>query len=147
MAHKLLIVESPAKAKTINKYLGDEFKVLASFGHIRDLPKKNGSIDVKNDFLANYQLIARNKKHVDEILAEAKKADSIYLATDADREGEAISWHIHEVLADANLLANKTVLRVTYNEITKAAVLEALAKPRQIDYNLVEAQQARLTLD
>ncbi|HRG62105.1 MAG TPA: type I DNA topoisomerase [Burkholderiales bacterium] len=147
MARKLLIVESPAKAKTISKYLDNEFTVLASFGHVRDLPKKNGSIDVNNDFLPKYQLIAKNQKHVDEILAAAKKADTIFLASDQDREGEAIAWHITEILRDNNLCAGRHVARVTFNEITKPAILEAVAHPRQIDANLVDAQQARLTLD
>ena len=147
MANKLLIVESPAKAKTIGKYLANEYQVLASFGHVRDLPKKNNSIDVKNDFLPNYQLIAKNKKHVDEIIAAAKKAKEIYLASDQDREGEAIAWHIEEILREHNLLSGKKVTRVTFNEITKPAILAAVENPRQIDTNLVDAQQARMTLD
>lgn len=147
MASKLLIVESPAKAKTIGKYLSGEFKVLASFGHVRDLPKKNGSIDVDNDFIPKYQLIAKNKKHVDEILAAAKGAKDIYLASDQDREGEAIAWHIQEILKEHNLTAGHNLARVTFNEITKPAIVEAVAHPRQIDDNLVAAQQARLTLD
>ena len=142
MARKLLIVESPAKAKTISKYLDNEFTVLASFGHVRDLPKKNGSIDVNNDFLPKYQLIAKNQKHVDEILAAAKKADTIFLASDQDREGEAIAWHITEILRDNDLCAGRYIARVTFNEITKPAILEAVAHPRQIDANLVDAQQA-----
>lgn len=147
MARKLLIVESPAKAKTIGKYLANEFKVLASFGHVRDLPKKNGSIDVDNQFKPKYQLIAKNKKHVDEIIAAAKNSDAIYLASDQDREGEAIAWHIEEILREHDLLAGKDVARVTFNEITKPAILEAVQHPRQIDFNLVGAQQSRLTLD
>ena len=147
MAHNLLIVESPAKAKTINKYLGSDFKVIASFGHIRDLPKKTGSIDVKHDFKANYQIIARNKKHVDEILSEAKLADRILLATDPDREGEAIAWHISEVLKSQSKLAKKPILRVTFNEITEQAIKDAVSNPRDLDLNLIDAQQARLTLD
>ncbi len=147
MAKKLLIVESPAKAKTINKYLGKDFNVLASFGHIRDLPKKNGSIDVKNNFAPKYQLVAKNKKHIDEILAAAKNSNHIYLATDPDREGEAIAWHIEEVLRQNNLLSEREVKRVTFNEITADVIKEAVAHPRNIDNNLVDAQQARLTLD
>jgi DNA topoisomerase-1 len=147
MANKLLIVESPAKAKTISKYLAYEFKVLASFGHVRDLPKKNGSIDVDNNFAPNFQLIAKNKVHVDEIIKAAKQADTIFLASDQDREGEAIAWHIQQILQQHGLLANKTVARVTFNEITKPAILEAIQKPRQIDVNLVDAQLSRLTLD
>lgn len=147
MARKLLIVESPAKAKTIGKYLSSEFRVLASFGHVRDLPKKNGSIDVKNDFQPKYQLIAKNQKHVEEILAVAKNCDAIYLASDQDREGEAIAWHLEEILRENNLLVGRQVERVTFNEITKPAILDAVMHPRQIDGNLVAAQQARLTLD
>lgn len=147
MARKLLIVESPAKAKTISKYLNNEFTVLASFGHVRDLPKKNGSIDIDNDFKPQFQLIAKNKKHVDEIIAAAKKSDTIYLASDQDREGEAIAWHIEEILRDKNLLKDREIGRVTFNEITKPAIIDAIAHPRQIDINLVDAQQARLTLD
>lgn len=147
MARKLLIVESPAKAKTIGKYLDNEFKVLASFGHVRDLPKKNGSIDTKNDFIPKYQIIAKNKKHVDDIVAAAKSSDIIYLASDQDREGEAIAWHIEEILRDNGIVDGRQIGRVTFNEITKPAILEAVKHPRQIDFNLVDAQQARLTLD
>lgn len=142
----LLIVESPAKAKTINKYLGSSYKVIASFGHIRDLPKKNGSIDVNNDFAANYQIIAKNKKHVDEILQSAKSSDQILLATDPDREGEAIAWHINEILHNQKGFA-KPVKRVTFNEITEHAIIDAVNNPRELDYNMIDAQQARLTLD
>lgn len=147
MSKKLLIVESPAKAKTISKYLNNEFTVLASFGHVRDLPKKNGSIDVKNDFKPNYQLIAKNKKHVDDIISAAKKSDAIYLASDQDREGEAIAWHIEQILRENKLLDKRQLCRVTFNEITKPAIIEAVNHPRDIDFNLVDAQQARLTLD
>ena len=147
MPSKLLIVESPAKAKTINKYLGSDFKVIASFGHIRDLPKKNGSIDITNDFQPTYQIITKNKKHVDEIIANSKNVDQIYLATDPDREGEAIAWHIAEILKTKRDLAKKQLFRVTFNEITESAIKYAVNNPRDIDYNLVDAQQARLTLD
>jgi DNA topoisomerase-1 len=147
MYSKLLIVESPAKAKTINKYLGNDFKVIASFGHIRDLPKKNGSIDVANNFAPKYQIIARNKKHVDEILALAKDSKQIYLATDPDREGEAIAWHIAEILKSNKKLADKPVERVTFNEITETAIKAAINNPRGLDIALIDAQQARLTLD
>lgn len=147
MAQKLLIVESPAKAKTISKYLDNEFKVLASFGHVRDLPKKNGSIDVENEFKPKYQIIAKNKKHVDDIIAAAKKSDVIYLASDQDREGEAIAWHIEEILRENSIITGREIGRVTFNEITKPAIIEAIKHPRQIDNNLVDAQQARLTLD
>lgn len=147
MSKKLLIVESPAKAKTISKYLNNEFTVLASFGHVRDLPKKNGSIDVKDDFKPKYQLIAKNKKHVDDIVAAAKKSDAIYLASDQDREGEAIAWHLEEILRENKLLDKRKLCRVTFNEITKPAIIAAVEHPRDIDFNLVDAQQARLTLD
>lgn len=147
MPRNLLIVESPAKAKTISKYLDGKFTVLASFGHVRDLPKKNGSIDVENNFVPKYQLIAKNKKHVDDIISAAKKSDAIYLASDPDREGEAISWHIEEILRESGLLQNRIVKRVTFNEITKPAIVAAIEHPRNIDFNLVDAQQARLTLD
>lgn len=147
MAKNLLIVESPAKAKTINKYLGSDFEVLASFGHIRDLPKKNGSIDVDNDFKPKFQIIAKNKKRVDEIISGAKNSENIYLATDPDREGEAIAWHINEVLKANKSLGKKNIKRVTFNEITKGAISQAVKHPREIDFNLVDAQQARLALD
>lgn len=147
MARNLLIVESNAKAKTISKYLDGEFKVLASFGHVRDLPKKNGSIDVKNAFAPKYQLVAKNKKHVDDIIAAAKESDKIYLASDQDREGEAIAWHIEEILRESNVTKGRQIVRITFNEITKPAIIEAVKNPRQIDFNLVDAQQARLTLD
>ena len=147
MADNLLIVESPAKAKTIGKYLGSNFKILASFGHVRDLPKKNGSVDVNNSFALKYQLIARNKKHVDEIIAAAKKSKAIYLASDPDREGEAIAWHLQEILQDSGLANGRVIKRVTFNEITKPAVIAAVEHPRDINASLVEAQQARLSLD
>ncbi len=147
MVKKLLIVESPAKAKTINKYLGDEYKVIASFGHVRELPRKSGSIDVDHDFTPKYQIIARNKKHVDEIISSSKECDEIYLATDPDREGEAIAWHIQEILEDVKNIAHKKIQRVAFNEITKTAILDAVNTPRGLDLNLVYAQQARVTLD
>lgn len=143
----LLIVESPAKAKTINKYLGKTFKVIASFGHVRDLPKKNGSIDIKHQFNPKFQVIAKNKKHIDEIIADSKKCNTIYLATDPDREGEAIAWHIAQILKSKKETANKKVLRVTFNQITQKSVTEAINKPRDLDLNLIDAQLARLTLD
>jgi DNA topoisomerase-1 len=147
MADNLLIVESPAKAKTIGKYLGSNFKILASFGHVRDLPKKNGSVDTEHDFSLKYQLIARNKKHVDEILAAAKKSKAIYLASDPDREGEAIAWHLQEILYEHGLNKGRVIKRVTFNEITKPTVVAAVENPRDININLVEAQQSRLSLD
>ena len=147
MADNLLIVESPAKAKTIGKYLGSNFKILASFGHVRDLPKKNGSVDTEHDFSLKYQLIARNKKHVDEILAAAKKSKAIYLASDPDREGDAIAWHLQEILYEHGLNKGRVIKRVTFNEITKPTVVAAVENPRDININLVEAQQSRLSLD
>lgn len=143
----LVIVESPAKAKTINKYLGKKYKVLASYGHIRDLPSKDGSVQPDDDFAMRWELSGRASKTVADIKKAAKEADSIYLATDPDREGEAISWHILNVLQDAKLIKDKQVHRVTFNEITKKAVQEAFAKPRDLDQNLIEAYLARRALD
>jgi len=147
MAKNLLIVESPAKAKTINKYLGTDFEVLASYGHVRDLVPKNGAVDPDQDFAMQYELVARNKKHVDAIRKAAKQAQAIYLATDLDREGEAISWHIQEILKNKGVLKDKAVHRVVFNEITPAAIREAVAHPRQLSMSLVDAQQARRALD
>lgn len=144
---KLLIVESPSKAKTLKKYLGNDFEVLASYGHVRDLIPKNGAVDPNNQFAMKYELIERNSKHVDAIAKAVKSADSIYLATDPDREGEAISWHIAEILKDKNLIKNKTLKRVVFHEITKNAVEHAIAEPRDISMDMVNAQQARRALD
>src|SRR5688572_22504710 len=144
---KLLIVESPSKAKTLKKYLGNDFEVLASYGHVRDLIPKNGAVDPANQFAMKYDMIERNAKHMDAIAKAAKSADSIYLATDPDREGEAISWHIAEILADKKLLKNKPIKRVEFNEITQTAVKHAIDHPRDIAMNLVNAQQARRALD
>jgi len=144
---KLLIVESPSKAKTLKKYLGSEFEVLASYGHVRDLIPKNGAVDPANNFAMKYDIIDRNSKHVDAIAKAVKSADNIYLATDPDREGEAISWHIAEILKDKKLLKNKTLKRVEFNEITQTAVKHAIEHPRDIAMNLVNAQQARRALD
>lgn len=144
---KLLIVESPSKAKTLKKYLGDDFEVLASYGHVRDLIPKNGAVDTANQFAMKYDIIERNSKHVDAIAKAVKAADSIYLATDPDREGEAISWHIAEILRDKNLLKNKLMKRVVFHEITKSAVEHAIAEPRDISMPMVNAQQARRALD
>jgi DNA topoisomerase I len=144
---KLLIVESPSKAKTLKKYLGKDFEVLASYGHVRDLIPKNGAVDPANQFAMKYDLIERNKKHVDAIAKAVKAADSIYLATDPDREGEAISWHIAELLTEKKLLKNKLLKRVEFNEITQTAVKYAIDHPRDIAMNLVNAQQARRALD
>ena len=144
---KLLIVESPSKAKTLKKYLGNDFEVLASYGHVRDLIPKNGAVDTANNFEMKYDIIERNSKHVDAIAKAAKSADSIYLATDPDREGEAISWHIAEILKSKNLLKNKIMKRVVFHEITKSAVEHAIAEPRDISMPMVNAQQARRALD
>ncbi len=144
---KLLIVESPSKAKTLKKYLGNDFEVLASYGHVRDLIPKNGAVDPANSFAMKYEVIDRNAKHMDAITKAVKVADSIYLATDPDREGEAISWHIAEILAEKKLLKNKLLKRVEFNEITQTAVKNAIDNPRDIAMNLVNAQQARRALD
>ncbi|MFC3815252.1 DNA topoisomerase I [Lysobacter sp. GCM10012299] len=147
MAKNLLIVESPAKAKTINKYLGKDFTVLASYGHVRDLVPKEGAVDPDRGFAMRYDLIEKNEKHVDAIAKAAKGADALYLATDPDREGEAISWHIAEILRERGLLEGKTLQRVVFTEITPRAIKEAMTQPRQIATDLVDAQQARRALD
>ncbi|MEJ2791038.1 MULTISPECIES: DNA topoisomerase I [unclassified Pseudoxanthomonas] len=147
MPKHLLIVESPAKAKTINKYLGKDFTVLASYGHVRDLVPKEGAVDPDNGFAMRYDLIEKNEKHVDAIAKAAKGADDIFLATDPDREGEAISWHIAEILKERGLLKDKPLHRVVFTEITPRAIKEAMAQPRQIAGDLVDAQQARRALD
>ena len=147
MAKNLLIVESPAKAKTINKYLGKDFTVLASYGHVRDLVPKEGAVDPDNGFAMRYDLIEKNEKHVAAIAKAAKSAEGIFLATDPDREGEAISWHIAEILKERGLLKDKTLQRVVFTEITPRAIKEAMAHPRDIAGDLVDAQQARRALD
>ena len=145
---KLLIVESPAKAKTINKFLGKDFKVISSYGHIRGLPSKEGAVNPENDFEMRYQLQSKSSKHVKEIVEQAKKCDELYLATDPDREGEAISWHILEALKEKKVLAKiNTIRRVVFHEITKTAILNAIENYRDLDMNLVHAQQARQALD
>lgn len=145
---KLVIVESPAKAKTINKYLGDEFKVIASFGHIRDLPSKKGSVIPDENFSMKYDISEKAGKYVDAIIKDAKKAESVYLATDPDREGESISWHIAEVIKEKNKVKSDDFFkRVAFNEITKKAITHAIENPRKLDNNLVNAQQARRALD
>lgn len=144
----VVIVESPAKSKTINKYLGNDYKVLASFGHIRDLPSKDGSVEPDNDFAMHYEVDADSKRHITEIANVAKTADSIILATDPDREGEAISWHVLEALRGKKAIKKDAVIqRVVFNEITKKAVLDGVANPRELDMDLVNAQQARRALD
>lgn len=144
---QVVVVESPSKAKTINKYLGAGFKVLASYGHIRDLPSKDGSVDPENDFKMIWELDAGSKKRVNEIAAAVKGADRLVLATDPDREGEAISWHLIEALTDKKALKDVRIDRVAFNAITKAAVQEAMASPREIDADLVDAYLARRALD
>ena len=143
----LVVVESPAKAKTINKYLGPDFTVLASYGHVRDLPSKDGSVLPDEDFAMSWEVDARASKRMSEIAEAAKKADRVILATDPDREGEAISWHVLEILTKKKALKDTAVERVTFNAITRSAVLEAMANPRQLDMELVEAYLARRALD
>ncbi|MDO8911778.1 MAG: type I DNA topoisomerase [Phenylobacterium sp.] len=143
----LVVVESPAKAKTINKYLGSDYKVLASYGHVRDLPAKDGSVKPDEDFLMLWDVDAKSAKRLSEIADFAKSADKIILATDPDREGEAISWHVLEVLQKKKAIKGATVQRVVFNAITKAAVTEAMKHPRDIDMELVEAYLARRALD
>jgi DNA topoisomerase-1 len=143
----LVIVESPAKAKTIKKYLGNNFEVLASYGHVRDLVPKEGAVDPKHKFAMRYQILEKNEKHVQAIAKALKKAGALYLATDPDREGEAISWHLTELLKDSNALDGKDVHRVVFYEITKNAIREAIQQPREISRDLVNAQQARRALD
>ena len=143
----LVIVESPAKAKTINKYLGSDYKVLASYGHVRDLPSKDGSVLPDDDFAMHWEVDAKASKRLSEIAEAAKAADRVILATDPDREGEAISWHVLEILNKKKALKDTDVRRVTFNAITKSAVLEAMANPRQLDMELVDAYLARRALD
>jgi DNA topoisomerase-1 len=143
----LVIVESPAKAKTINKYLGDNYKVLASYGHIRDLPSKNGSVDPDQDFKMEWEVDSFSKKYLKEITDAAKDSSKIILATDPDREGEAIAWHVKEYLNEKKLLKDKEIERVVFNEITKKAVIQGIENPRQIEPLLVDAYMARRALD
>jgi len=147
MEKALVIVESPAKAKTIKKYLGKGYEVLASYGHVRDLLPKEGAVDTEQDFAMKYQTVDKNKKHVDEITKAMKKADALYLATDPDREGEAISWHLYEILKDKKALKDKPVERVVFHEITKRAIQDAIDHPRELSWDLINAQQARRALD
>ena len=148
MANNLVIVESPSKAKTINKYLGNDFLVLASFGHIRDLPSKDGSVRPDDDFAMDYEISDKSKKYVQDIVRAAQGVKNIYLASDPDREGEAIAWHVVEALKEKKALKDDiNIKRVVFNEITKKAVNDAFAHPRDIDINLVNAQQARRALD
>ena len=147
MPKHLLIVESPAKAKTINKYLGKDFTVLASYGHVRDLVPKEGAVDPEHGFAMRYDLIEKNEKHVEAIARAARSADDIWLATDPDREGEAISWHMAEILKQRGLLEDKPLHWVVFTEITPRAIKEAMTQPRSIAGDLVDAQQARRALD
>lgn len=147
MSKSLVIVESPAKSKTIQKYLGSDYEVLASYGHVRDLPARKGSVNPDAQFAMTYAPIERNARHIEAIAKALKKADVLLLATDPDREGEAISWHVYELMNERRLLKGKQVKRIFFNEITKAAVKEAIENPRDIAMNLVNAQQARRALD
>lgn len=147
MSKHLVIVESPAKAKTIQKYLGDNYEVLASYGHVRDLPPRKGSVDPDQQFAMTYSPIEKNLRHIELIAKAIKKADVLLLATDPDREGEAISWHVYELMRERNLLKGKDVHRIFFNEITKSAIKEAIDNPRDISMDMVNAQQARRALD
>ncbi|MFT6717986.1 MAG: DNA topoisomerase-1, partial [Sphingobacteriales bacterium] len=143
MAKNLVIVESPAKAKTIEKYLGKDYVVRSSFGHIRDLPKKGNAVDVENNYEPSYEISPDKKKVLDELKKLTKTSEVVWLATDEDREGEAISWHLKEALN----LSPEATKRITFNEITKTAILKAIENPRDINVDLVNAQQARRILD
>src|SRR5271165_451513 len=144
---KVVVVESPAKAKTINKYLGNDYKVVASYGHVRDLPAKDGSVLPESDFTMSWEVDGKSEKHVKTIVQAVRGADGLFLATDPDREGEAISWHVNEVLKSRRALKHLDVKRVVFNEVTKSAVLEAFRRPREIDRELVEAYLTRRALD
>jgi len=147
MGMNIVVVESPAKAKTIEKYLGKDYKVLASYGHVRDLIPKEGAVDTENSYAMKYEIIEKNEKHVDAIAKALKNSDALLLATDPDREGEAISWHLYELLKERGLLEGKTVQRIVFHEITKRAVQDAVANPRELSNLLVNAQQTRRALD
>lgn len=147
MSKNLVIVESPAKAKTIEKYLGKDFKVLASYGHVRDLIGKNDAVDPTDNFAMKYEVQEEKESKIQAIVKELKKADALYLATDPDREGEAISWHLHEILQERDLIGDKNVHRVVFYEITKSAVQEAIDNPRHLAADLIAAQQARRAID
>lgn len=147
MANHLVIVESPAKAKTIKKYLGDEFNIIASYGHVRDLLPKEGAVDPNNHFAMRYELIQKNEKHMAAIVSAMKKADALYLATDPDREGEAISWHVYTILKEKKALGKKPVHRIVFHEITPSAIQAAVETPRALSMDLINAQQARRALD
>jgi DNA topoisomerase-1 len=147
MAENLVIVESPAKARTIKKYLGSGFQVLASYGHVRDLVPKEGAVDPDDGFRMNYQLIERNQRHLESISKALHKASALYLATDPDREGEAIAWHLYEILKQRGELKHRKVHRVVFHEITRNAIRAAISEPRELSLDLVNAQQARRALD
>ena len=147
MSKHLVIVESPAKGKTIEKYLGPEYQVMASYGHVRDLVPKEGAVDPEDGFRMRYDVIERSEKQIDAIAKALKKSDDLILATDPDREGEAISWHLYEVLRERGLLEGRNVYRVVFHEITKKAIQEAIEQPRELAQPLIDAQQARRALD
>src|SRR6516164_9695799 len=147
MPDNLVIVESPAKARTIKKYLGKDFEVLASYGHVRDLVPKEGAVDPERGFAMKYQVLEKNERHVDAITRALRKAKALYLATDPDREGEAIAWHLLEILKSRGELDGKQVHRVVFYEITRNAIREAVSQPRGLSSELVNAQQARRALD
>jgi DNA topoisomerase-1 len=147
MGNKLVVVESPAKASTIGKYLGPGYQVLASYGHVRDLVAKEGAVDPSQDFAMTYEAIDKSRRHVEAIARALKKSESLYLATDPDREGEAISWHLCQLLGERGMLSGKDVRRVVFHEVTRQAVNEAIAHPRDLSLPLVNAQQARRALD
>src|SRR2546430_4097311 len=144
---KVVVVESPAKAKTINKYLGNDYRVVASYGHVRDLPAKDGSVLPDSDFAMAWEVDGKSEKHMKTILEAVRNADRLFLAPDPDREGEAISWHVSEVLNSRRGLKHLDIKRVVFNEVTKNAVLDAFTRPREIDRELVEAYLARRALD
>ncbi|WP_240533455.1 DNA topoisomerase, partial [Sinorhizobium fredii] len=143
----VVVVESPSKAKTINKYLGPGYKVLASFGHVRDLPAKDGSVRPDEDFEMSWEVDGASAKRMKDIADAVKSSDGLFLATDPDREGEAISWHVLDLLKKKKVIGDKPVKRVVFNAITKKAVLDAMADPRDIDISLVDAYLARRALD
>ena len=144
---QLIIVESPTKSKTIGKYLGPDYRVLSSYGHVRDLPKKELGIDIDHDFKPKYIIPTKAKKTISELKKGVQNADSVILATDPDREGEAIAWHLAEALGLNKKTSAKKISRVVFHEITKHAIEKAIAEPREIDNHLVDAQQARRVLD
>src|SRR5574340_693729 len=147
MSQHLVIVESPAKAKTIEKFLGKDYRVLASFGHVRALPSKQGSVDIEHDFAPKYAVLPDSKKHIEAIKKELKDASALLLATDPDREGEAIAWHLLAALGLDKKKPEIPLRRVVFHEITKHAIIEAVENPRDISQELVDAQQARSVLD